>query len=171
MGINTSNKSCSDVHISNPALTVTFSICDWCYFKAAILSSDYDRSKELQNVECFSCLGSLITNDARCTHGIKSIITIEKMAFNKKTFGRQTGYNISDMPHLNNRFVWGWNLDFSENRSEIPWKFLNLVLEKVGEYQLDRSCKKCGILLGVQEQGNILHAIKRREAYWIGHIL
>jgi hypothetical protein len=50
-------------------------------------------------------------------------------------------------------------------------KFWNLVLEKDGEDQLDTSCKKCGILLGVQEQGNILHAIKRREANWIGHIL
>jgi len=46
-----------------------------------------------------------------------------------------------------------------------------LVLEKDGEDQLDGSYKKCGILLGVQEQGNILHAVKRREAKWVGHIL
>jgi len=60
-----------------------------------ILSSDYDGSKELRDVECFTRLGCLITNDARCTHEIKSRITIEKVTFNKKTFGQQTGYKIS----------------------------------------------------------------------------
>ena len=34
------------------------------------------------------------------------------------------------------------NLDTSEIRSEIPGKCLNVILEKDGEDQLDRSCKK-----------------------------
>jgi hypothetical protein len=40
--------------------------------------------KQLENVENFNYLGSMITNDARCTREIKSRITMAKTAFNKK---------------------------------------------------------------------------------------
>jgi hypothetical protein len=40
--------------------------------------------KQLGNVECFKYLGSMITNDARCTREIKSRIAMTKAAFNKK---------------------------------------------------------------------------------------
>ena len=43
-----------------------------------------------------------------------------------------------------NSFIWCWNLDDSCSRSETPGKFWNVVLEKDGEDQLDRSCKKWG---------------------------
>jgi len=46
----------------------------------------------------------------------------------------------SKMLHLDHGFVWCWNLDASGSRSEIPGKFWNVVLEKDGEDQLDRSC-------------------------------
>jgi len=36
--------------------------------------------------------------------------------------------------------VWCWNMDTSRNRTEIPRKFWNVVLEKDGEDQLDRLC-------------------------------
>ena len=39
------------------------------------------NTKELENVEYYNCLGSMITNDARCTHEIKSGIAKEKAAF------------------------------------------------------------------------------------------
>ena len=39
-------------------------------------------------------------------------------------------------------FAWCWNLDAPGNRSETPGKFWNVVLEKDGEDQLDRSCEK-----------------------------
>jgi hypothetical protein len=42
----------------------------------------------------------------------------------------------SKMLHLEN------NLDTSESRTEVPGKFLLVVLERDGEYQLDRSCEK-----------------------------
>jgi hypothetical protein len=40
--------------------------------------------KQLENVEYFSCLGNMITNDARCTTEIKSMIVMAKAAFEKK---------------------------------------------------------------------------------------
>jgi hypothetical protein len=41
--------------------------------------------KKLKNVEYFNCLGSITTNDARCTREIKSKINVAKAAFNRKT--------------------------------------------------------------------------------------
>ena len=76
----------------------------------------------------------------------------------------------SKMLHLEHGFVWCWNLDASGSRSEIPGKWWNVVLEKDGEDQLDRSCEKWRRVRG-NEQRNILHEIRKRKANWIGHIL
>jgi len=40
--------------------------------------------KQLENVECFTYLGSLLTNDGRCTCEITSRIAMAKAAFSKK---------------------------------------------------------------------------------------
>jgi hypothetical protein len=40
--------------------------------------------KQPKNVEYFNHVGSMITNDARCTRGIKSKIPLAKAALNKK---------------------------------------------------------------------------------------
>jgi hypothetical protein len=40
--------------------------------------------KQLENVECFKYLGSILTNDGRFTCEIKSSIAMAKSAFNKK---------------------------------------------------------------------------------------
>ena len=40
--------------------------------------------KQLENVECFKYLGSILTNDGRCTCEIKSRISMAKAAFKKK---------------------------------------------------------------------------------------
>jgi len=42
------------------------------------------NQKQLENVECFKYLGSMLTNDARCTREIKSRIAMAKAAFSKK---------------------------------------------------------------------------------------
>ena len=43
-----------------------------------------NAQKQLENVERFKYLGSMLTNDGRCTCEIKSRIAIAKAAFNKK---------------------------------------------------------------------------------------
>jgi hypothetical protein len=40
--------------------------------------------KQLENVECFKYLCSMLTNDGRCTCEIKSRIALGNAAFNKK---------------------------------------------------------------------------------------
>jgi hypothetical protein len=42
------------------------------------------NKKPVENVEEFNYLGSMITNDARCTREIKVRIAMAKAAFNKK---------------------------------------------------------------------------------------
>jgi hypothetical protein len=40
--------------------------------------------KHLKNVEYFNCLGSMITDDSRCTRETKSTIIMAKAAIKKK---------------------------------------------------------------------------------------
>ena len=42
------------------------------------------EQKQLENVEYFNYLGSMITNDAKCAHEIKSSIALMKATFNRK---------------------------------------------------------------------------------------
>jgi hypothetical protein len=42
------------------------------------------HQKQLEKVEYFKYLGSMMTNDAKCTREIKSMIAMAKEAFNKK---------------------------------------------------------------------------------------
>jgi hypothetical protein len=42
------------------------------------------QQKQLENVEYFNYLGSMITNDAKYAHESKSRIAMAKAAFNKK---------------------------------------------------------------------------------------
>jgi len=52
-------------------------------FKATILSTDYDRLKNLKNVEYFNCFGRMITNNVSPTREIKFRIFTTKAAFKK----------------------------------------------------------------------------------------
>jgi len=47
---------------------------------------------------------------------------------------------ISKVLHLEYRFVRCWKVDTSESGPETTGKFWNVVLQKDGEDQLDRSC-------------------------------
>ena len=54
-------------------------------------------SKQLENVEHFKYLHSIITNGARCTREIKSGIVMTKAAFNKnKTLHQQIGRKFKE---------------------------------------------------------------------------
>jgi len=53
-------------------------------FKTAILVTIMIDQKQLENVECFKYLCSMLANDGRCMCEIKSRIAMAKAAFNKK---------------------------------------------------------------------------------------
>jgi hypothetical protein len=82
----------------------------------------------VENVEELNYLGSMITNDARCTRDIKARIAMAKGAFNKKktlltSKLLRAKEEISEVLHLEHSFVWCGNLDPSETRSEVPGMF------------------------------------------------
>jgi hypothetical protein len=68
--------------------------------------------KQLENVESFKYLGSVLTNDGRYTFEIKSRIAVAKTAFNKKRalFYQHIGLKIEGetrkMLHLEHCFIW-----------------------------------------------------------------
>jgi len=66
--------------------------------------------KQLKNVECFKYLGSMLTNEGRCTREIKSRIAMAKAAFSKDSFYQQTGLKFEEetnkMLQLEHGFVW-----------------------------------------------------------------
>jgi hypothetical protein len=61
-------------------------------------------------------------------------------------FTRKFDFNLrkktGKVLHLEYTFLWNWNLDTSERRSEIPGKFWNVVLGEDGDGKFDRSCEK-----------------------------
>ena len=71
-----------------------------------------------------------------------------KAAINKKKafFHQQIKLKFkeenSKVVQMENGFVWCWNLDNLESRSEISGMFWNVVLEK-GGYQLDKLWESC----------------------------
>jgi hypothetical protein len=69
------------------------------------------EQKQLDNVEYFNYLASMITNDARCTREIKSRIAMAKAALNRKKtlLGSKLDLNLgektSEMLRLEHSFV------------------------------------------------------------------
>jgi hypothetical protein len=61
--------------------------------------------QKLQNVEYFSYLGSIITNDVRCTHEIKSWTAMAKVAFKRKEDPITQNWTYNEGRNLNSTFA------------------------------------------------------------------
>ena len=141
--------------------------------KQTIFITDYDRSKTLMdNVEYFNYLGSLITNDERCTCEIRSRTSMAKAGFNKKKilFTKLIGLNLrkkimkcyilsialyiaetgtlrqGDQKYLDSFEMWCWRM------MEHLYRSYDEVLHRL------------------KDERNILRAMKRRKANWIAYI-
>ena len=66
--------------------------------------------KQLENVECFKYLGSMLTNDERCTYEIKSMITMAKAAFSKKKTLFTSILDLNLRKKLINCYIWSMAL-------------------------------------------------------------
>jgi len=133
--------------------------------------------KQLENVESFNYLGSILTNDGKCTCEIKCRIAMAKAAFNKKRALFTSTLDLELRKKLVKCYVWSIALYGAET-----W-----TLRAVDEKHLESSEMWCwrrmekiswtdhvrneDVLLRVKEQRNILHDIRKRKANWIGHIL
>jgi hypothetical protein len=129
--------------------------------------------KQLENVESFKYLGSILTNDGKYTCEIKSRIAMANAAFNKALFTSKTDLELRKK--LVKSYIWSialygaetWTLRavdqkhlesfemWCRRRKEISWT----------DHVINEE------LLRVKEQRNILHEISKWKANWIGHIL
>jgi hypothetical protein len=131
--------------------------------------------KQPENLEYFNYLGSMITNDARCTHEMKSRIAMTKAAFNNKKTLFTSKLNLNLRKKLVKCYTWSIALYGAET-----W-----ALRKVDQEYLESFEMWCWrrmeismadhvrneVLHRVKGERNILHTIKRRKANWIGQIL
>jgi hypothetical protein len=123
--------------------------------------------KQLENVEYFSYLGSMMTNDARCTREIKSRIAMAKAAFNKMTlFTSKLDLNLRKK--LVKCYIWSialygaetwtlWKVDQKYLESFEMWCWRRM--EKISWADHVRNEE---VLHRVKEERNILHTIKKR---------
>jgi len=135
------------------------------------------EQKQMENVECFKYLGSMLTNDGRCTCEIKSRIAMAKAAFSKKNTLFISKLDLNLRKNLIKCYIWSmalcgaetWTLRAADQKylesSEMRcWRRM----EKISWTDRVRNEE---VLLRVNEQRNILHEIRKRKANWMGHIL
>jgi hypothetical protein len=133
--------------------------------------------KQLENVEYFSYLGSMITNYARCTREIKFRIDMAKAAFNKKKNLFTSKLDLNLRKKLVKCYIWSialygaetwtlWKMDQKYLESFEMWCWRRM--EKISWTDRVRNEE---VLHRVKEERNILHTIKRRKANWNCHIL
>ena len=132
--------------------------------------------KQLENVESFKYLGSMLTNDGRCTCEIKSRITMAKVAFNKKRVLFTSTLELELGKKLVKCYIWSialygaetWTLRLVDQKHLESFEMLCWrSMEKINWTDHVRNEE---VLLRVKEQRNILDEISKRKADWIGHI-
>jgi hypothetical protein len=128
-------------------------------------------------VESFKYLGSILTNDGRCTCEIKCRIAMAKAAFNKKSTLFTSTLDLELRKKLVKCYIWSIVLYGPETWTlrAVDQKHLECFelwcwrrMEKIGWTDRARNEE---VLLRVKEQRNILHETRKRKANWIGHIL
>ena len=128
-------------------------------------------------MESFKYLGSILTNDGRCTCEIKCRIVMAKAAFNKMRTLFTITLDLELRKKLVKCYVWNialygaetWTLravDQKHLESFEMWCWRRM--EKISWTDHVRNED---MLLRVKEQRNILHEIRKRNANWIDHIL
>jgi hypothetical protein len=133
--------------------------------------------KQLENVESFKYLGSMLTNYGRCTCEIKSRIAMAKAACNKKKSLFASKMDSELRKKLAKCYIWSVALYGAETST-----FRAVDLKLLGSFEMwcwrrteniiwTDHVRNEEVLLRVMDQTKILHEISRRKANWIDHIL
>jgi len=133
--------------------------------------------KQLNNVESFKCLGSILTNDGICTCEIKCRTVMAKAAFNTKRALFTGTLDLELRKKLVKCYIWSialygvetgtlWAVDQKQLGRFEMWCWRRM--EKISSTDRVRNEE---VLLTVKEQRNILQEIRKRKANWIGQIL
>jgi hypothetical protein len=128
------------------------------------------NQKQLENVEYFNYLGSMITNDARCTREIKSRISIATAAFNKKKTLFTSKLDLNLEKKLVKSYIWSIALYGAETWTlrKVDQKYLESFetwcWRRMENISWTDHVRNKEVLHRVKEERNILHIIKRRKA-------
>ena len=125
--------------------------------------------QQLENVECFKYLCSILTNDGRCTCEIKSRIAMEKAAFNKKKTLFTSKLDLKLRKKLVKCYIWSMALCGAKT-----WTLWAADKNYLGSFEMPcwRRMEKISwpdhvrneeVLLRVNEQRDILH--EKTEGY------
>jgi hypothetical protein len=87
--------------------------------------------KQQDNVEYFSCFGSMITNDANCKREIKSRIAKAKAAFDKKNDIFTSKEDLRISKKLVNCYIWSIFVTGAET-----WTFLKIVHKCLKSFEI-----------------------------------
>jgi hypothetical protein len=131
----------------------------------------------LLNVDEFIYLGSMITNDARCTREIKARIAMAKAAFNRKKTLYTSKLDLELRKKLVKCYIWSIALYGVETRTlrKLDQKYLETFdmwcWRRMAKISWTDRVNNEAVLHRVKKERNILHTIRRRKANWFGHIL
>ena len=125
------------------------------------------EQKQLQNVESFKYLGSILTNYRRCTCEIKCRITMAKAAFNKKRTLFTSTLDLGLRKKLVKSYVWSialygaesWTLRAVEQKHLESFEMCWRRMEKISWTD---HVRHEDILLRVQEQSYMKYVNGRR---------
>ena len=134
------------------------------------------QEEELNNLEKDRHY-SMLTDDGRCTCEIKSRIAMAKAAFNNKKTLFTSTLDLNLRKNLVKCYIWSialygaetWTLravDKKHLESFEMWCWRKMEKTSWTDHVRNEEA-----LLQVNEQRNILHAIRKWKANWIGHIL
>jgi hypothetical protein len=133
--------------------------------------------KQLENVEYFNYLASMITHDSRCTSETKSRIAMAKAAFSKKKTLFTSKLELNLRKELVKCYIWSialygaeiWTLQKVDQKNLESFEMW--CWRRMEKISWTGHAKNEEVLHMVNEERNILHIIKIRKANWIGHIL
>jgi len=145
--------------------------------RATILNKVTVHQKQLENVKYFNYLGSMITNDARCTWEIKPRIDTEKAAFYKKKASIISKLDLNVREKLVICYIWSTALYGAET-----WTLLNEDQKHLESFEMcgcrrmvkiswTNHMKNKEVSDSIKKRRNVLHTKQQRRANCVAHIL
>jgi hypothetical protein len=117
--------------------------------------------KQLENVEYSRYLGSMITNEARCTREIKSRIVMSKAAFNRNKTLFTSKLDLYLWKKLVKCYIWNIAL-FGAKLGHVRSLEIRSC-RKMEKIRWTKCLRSEQVLLRVKMERNILHTVTRRK--------